>query len=387
MHEMTKNRQVKVACKQAYQVFLVTESSGDCCTILNDLLGNQQRLVVTSPTVSSLYAQKIWKNIRADAPNDSFVVLGCDENTKNIDQVIRVCQQAQKVQLGRQGIIVAIGGGVCMDIVTVAASWLHRGINYIKVPTTLTGQVDAGIGIKGTVNFNGQKSYLGCFHPPTAAIINPQYLQTLPLKHLRTGVSEILKMAIICDQQLFNILEEQQKELLASGFQEPQKSSRDVLWRAITAMLSELEINMYEDYPYQRKADFGHTFSSAFEEHSGFELAHGEAVAVDIAVSTVLACQMRLLNWEAGKRIISLLLDMGLPIWLPSLNVEICQSALRDATLRRGGRVNLVVPISIGSCTFIDQLEDVSDCMLEAAVAHLAERWRMANSMHAYSDR
>jgi 3-dehydroquinate synthase len=128
------------------------------------------------------------------------MVLHCNEATKSVEQVLRVCERARQVGLDRSGLLIGIGGGICTDIVTVAASWIRRSIRYIRVPTTLVGQADAGIGIKGAVNFSQKKSYLGCFHPPRAVIITPPFLKTLPHNNLREGFAEIIKMAIIRDE-------------------------------------------------------------------------------------------------------------------------------------------------------------------------------------------
>lgn len=154
-----------------YEVHMTDNSLDACCRLLGDVIGGHQALVVTTPTVAATYAQAIWRPLQAVDNKVSLMVLYCDEATKSYDQALRICQQASEIGLDRTGFLVALGGGVCSDIVTVAASWIRRGIRHIRVPTTLIGQIDAGIGIKGAVNFEGKKSYLGCFYPPEAVVI------------------------------------------------------------------------------------------------------------------------------------------------------------------------------------------------------------------------
>lgn len=244
----------------------------------------------------------------------------------------------------------------------------------------MIGQVDAGIGIKSAINFNGRKNYIGSFHPPMAAVITPLYLQTLPREHIRSGFAEILKIAIIRDERLFALMEARHGDLALNRFDLPEDTSREVLWCSIAAMLSELEPNIYEKANSQRKVDFGHTVSPILESASGFSLLHGEAVAIDIAFSAVLASHIGLFEWEACKRILSLILSIGLPIWSPILSLELCRAGFRDATLHRRGALNLIVPTAIGSTGHIAQAEDLSDHLLNSSLSSLK---RMALSTSA----
>jgi 3-dehydroquinate synthase len=329
--------------------------------------------VVTTPTVAAEYAKAIWTQLQTRNHNVTFMVLDCHEATKTLDQALLICERACEINLDRTGVLVAIGGGVCSDIVTVAASWIRRGIDHIRVPTTLIGQIDAGIGIKGAVNFQGKKSYLGCFYPPAAVVITPAFLRTLPKPYLSAGFAEIIKIAIVKDKRLFERVEHWAQELLEHAFQYPLHVSEEVLWRAIVAMLEELESNLFEDQTYQRLVDFGHTISPALEAASHFTVLHGDAVAMDMAFSTVIAQQRGWLPMATGDRILKLLLAVGLPIWSPSLTVAFCQKSLEEAIYHRGGKLNLVLPTGIGQAMFCEQVDDLSALEMKRAI-HTLER-------------
>src|SRR5205085_9871341 len=129
------------------------------------------------------------------------------EETKSMELVHSVCAEAFSHGLNRRGLLIAFGGGVCSDIVTLSASLIRRGIGHVRVPTTLIGQIDAGIGLKGAVNFCGKKSFLGCFHPPEQVLIDPAFLQSVPRRCLVSGLAEAIKMGIARDPQLFELIE------------------------------------------------------------------------------------------------------------------------------------------------------------------------------------
>jgi 2-epi-5-epi-valiolone synthase len=350
---------------RSYDVYTAAKVS-TCADLLADLIGPRSALVVTTPTVAKLFARDIYMGLRNRSEKASFMVLRCNEATKTVEQALGVCERAQQVGLDRSDLLIGIGGGICTDIVTVAASWIRRSIGYIRVPTTLVGQVDAGIGIKGAVNFCQRKSYLGCFHPPRAVIITPPFLKTLPRNRLREGFAEIIKMAVIRDERLFEILSSHSQNLLIEGFDGSELLLDEILSRSIRGMLDELQPNIYEDISHQRLVDFGHTFSPALEVASHYSISHGQAVAIDVALSAVLGTKLGIATPEVSTQILHVLLDFELPIWSPFLSVELCEEALRDTALHRGGQPNLVVPQQIGTAVFVNDVAALASFMADA---------------------
>ena len=179
---------------------------------------------------------------------------------------------------------VAFGGGVATDVVSVAASLYRRGIPVIRLPSSLIGQVDAGIGLKSAVNLKGVKSALGGFHTPEVVMSDPDWLRSLRPRALRAGMSEIVKIAIVRDPALFDDIAAFGRDLITTRFVEPRDVADASLRRAIELMLCELQANPFEE-ELARVVDFGHTFSPLLESVSEYRLNHGEAVAVDMAVS------------------------------------------------------------------------------------------------------
>ncbi|MGD9723371.1 MAG: sedoheptulose 7-phosphate cyclase [Pirellulales bacterium] len=355
----------------AYDVCLVEDLLGANSYLLARRLTQRRALVVTTPTVDRIYGGRLRNALTAWELDADVLVMPCDEASKTADKALEICQAAVERPLGRCDVLVSFGGGVVSDLVTLAASLVRRGIAHLRVPTTLIGQVDAGIGIKGGINFCGKKNILGCFHPPEEVLIDPSYLLSLGRTELTAGLAEIIKMAIVCDRPLFAQLAATAVDLLASGFAAPRESSREIIWRSCQLMLNELAPNIYEDQSYERTVDFGHTFSPKLESLSRYRLPHGYAVAADMAISAAIARELGLLPAEEFEAIVRLLLDLNLPVGSPLLDARTCLEALAEAARHRGGRPNLVVPAGIGSANFIRNLEELPLALLHEALTNL----------------
>jgi 3-dehydroquinate synthase len=334
------------------------------------MVQGRKTLVVTTPTVFANYGRLLMEASAGSLTGEDFLVLDCVETSKNIEQVEKVCARAITA-LDRGGLIVGFGGGVVMDIACFAASMIRRGVGYVKIPTTLVGQVDAGIGIKGGVNFANKKSFVGCFYAPEKVLVQPTFLTTLDRPHLSAGMAEMLKMAIIADAELFALIEQFGTEFLRSGLASPASEATDAMIRSINLMLDELRTNLTEQSSYQRSVDFGHTFSPALEAKIQFSVPHGFTVAIDMSLSAALSVELGRLSRDAMNRVLSCLHSAGLPVWHDELTPDLCLRALRDAEEHRGGNVNLVIPTAIGSCTFVRSMDEISESLLRAALGRL----------------
>src|SRR5687768_309757 len=146
---------MNASSERGYSVELVPDASAP--SWLATRVAGRNFLLVSTPTVWRLYGKAFETTFRTSRIEYESLIIECTEQTKSIEQVISICRFATKQGLDRKGILIGLGGGVCTDLVTMAASMFRRGIDYIRLPTTLIGQVDAGIGIKGGVNFESHK--------------------------------------------------------------------------------------------------------------------------------------------------------------------------------------------------------------------------------------
>jgi 2-epi-5-epi-valiolone synthase len=355
--------------RTGYEVQLCESLLGPDGALL-EAIAERKALLVTTPTVDRIHGPALRALLQNT--NTSTLVLNAREETKSMDFVPAVCHAALSQGLNRTGLLISFGGGVCSDIVTLAASLIRRGVAHIRVPTTLIGQIDAGIGLKGAVNFCGKKSFVGCFHPPEQVLIDPSFLHSLPRKFLVSGIAEAIKMGIARDVALFELIEACAPELLSSGFDDPVLEGRELLQRSIWAMLDELRQNPYEDQGYERVVDFGHTFSPALEAALGFDIQHGEAVAIDMALSATIARSLGLIPARVWQRIVDVLRTASLPIFARRLDAQLCSEALAEARRHRGGSMNLVVPAGLGQVAFLKDADDLPRSVLEDALASLS---------------
>jgi 3-dehydroquinate synthase len=358
---------------QSYDVIVGNEVftlSGALC----ELIASRRALIVTTPTVDRLYGQRLRRCITDSGVDATVEVMSLTEHDKQMDTVLEICAAAHSRGLARHGLLVAFGGGVCCDLVTVASSLFRRGIPYSCVPTTLVGQVDAGIGLKGAINFANQKNYLGCFAPPKGVLVDPTLLISLPLLELQSGIAEILKMAIIRDETLFAKVADHGAQLIASRFNDAEGTGPEIIARSIELMLSELAPNCYEDRTLLRLVDFGHTFSPKLEELSGYHLRHGLAVALDISLSTAIAMELTLIPQATGELIFETIDSFGLPTYSPLFEPRDLQHAAEVTANHRAGALNLVVPTAIGSGTFISRLDELTPTLITAAIKRLSDR-------------
>jgi 3-dehydroquinate synthase len=260
----------------------------------------------------------------------------------------------------------AVGGGVTLDVAGFVASIFRRGVSFVRIPTSLIGLVDVAVGIKQGINVDNKKSIVGTFYPATLNINDPTFLATLPQRHVSCGMAEIIKMAVVRDAKLFAILENVASQLIASKFQCP-AAGRDIILRAERLMMQELQPNLFES-ELRRLADFGHTFSPAIESASGWSINHGEAVGLDMLISTAIAREKGLCSNETLFRLHNLLRISKLPVIHPVCERQLLVNAISSAKSHRGGRVNLVVPREIGKAEFVDHVRAKE---IEMALRHL----------------
>ena len=358
--------------ERSYCVRLAPGISAGNVSELVRAIDGRKSLLVTTPTVARLYADEITKRLIEFGIDVSMVILECTEQSKTLAEVERLCRECFRVGMDRRSLLIGFGGGVCTDLVTIAAALTRRGLSYLRIPTTLIGLIDAGIGVKGAVNLPNKKSAMGIFCPPDNVLLDPAFLKTLPRELISDGLAEAIKIAVAIDPTLFEFLEQFSGELLKSTVTADPSKLTELVWRSSLRMLEELETNLYEDKTYKRVLDFGHTFSPLVESMSGFQVSHGCAVAVDIALSSAVAFEMDLLSLEDRNRIFQSLRDAGLPIYSPLLTTENCGKALGEIEAHRGGHLNLVVPSGIGRSLFIVERLRLPSSVLGRALRFLA---------------
>ncbi len=298
-------------------------------------------------------------------------VLTASPAAKVLPTVQTVLARAERLGLGPDDRIIAVGGGTVMDTVGFAAALYDGATPFIRVPTTLVGLVDAGVGFKVGVDAEGHRNLLGAYHPPVACLGDPEFLHTLPSPELRCGLAEMIKIAAVRDGELFELIEDGYRDVLA---RRTGPTVTQLIHRSIVAMVTDLVGNPCET-ELRRLPDFGHEFGHMLETASGRRLRHGEAVAIGMALSCELATSTGWLAAEDADRILRLLQSAGLPVYDACCDPAALWQGLRDGVVpHKGGHLHLAVPVGIGSGGFIEPLSAIGLPLLERACQQLRLR-------------
>lgn len=362
--------QVRATRELAYDIVNVSDLFHPANTSLleNGRIDGGRRFVVVDEIVDQHHGKRMRDWFAHHRIEARIVPFQGGEAGKSMDAWQQLLRELDRFPIHRRDEpIIAIGGGVLTDVVAFVASSYRRGLPHIKVPTTLMGYVDAAVGIKCGINFNGHKNRLGSFEPPQRVLLDKSLLETLPLRHLHNGMCEIIKLAVIRDLELFHLLERAGNTSLATAFQST--GGGEILDRAIGGMLAELAPNLWED-ELARSVDFGHTFSYGLETRHEDRLLHGEAVLLDILVSVHIARRRRLLGEVDVLRIHDLIDRLGIQPAVELLDSDLMWHSLADRIEHRNGWQRVPLPDGIGNCLFAN---DISRREIEKAIADLPE--------------
>lgn len=321
--------------------------------------GERRCILIVDETVYEIYHNIIsnyfdFYNVKLKV----FTIPGGEEN-KNTDNLFKLLEffEESKV-LRRSEIVIGIGGGVILDEVGLACSLYRRGIPYVKIPTTLLGQVDVSIGIKTGINYNGFRNRIGTYYPHLCSIVDTTFLKTVKDREIISGFGEIFKISIIKNRELFFYLAKNSSELLKNKFNFDK--GKEVIYQAIVDMNESLNKNPIESI-LERDVDFGHTFSPLIEmrslESPGCSLLHGEAVALDVIFSSCISYNRGILPIDDLNIIFNTAKLYNLPTSHPFFSDSFLLSeALNETAKHRDGNQNLPIPTKIGSCKFLNDV-------------------------------
>ncbi|WP_276349104.1 3-dehydroquinate synthase [Daejeonella sp. JGW-45] len=274
--------------------------------------------------------------------------------TKYFDEILEAVNDHK---IDRHSYIAAIGGGSVLDLVGYAAAVSHRGIKHIRIPTTVLSQNDSGVGVKNGINYFGKKNFLGTFAPPVAVFNDELYLTTLSDRDWRSGISEAVKVALIKDPAFFTWLEENAGALVSRDL----KTMNYLVRRCAELHMQHIAgLDPFETGS-SRPLDFGHWSAHKLEQLSAFEVLHGEAVAMGMALDTVYSNLSGRLSDGETERIIGLLQKFGFELTHPLMEVEDPESAilrgLEEFREHLGGRLTIMLLNRIGSGTEVHEID------------------------------
>ncbi len=310
--------------------------------VLSEHAGASKLLIVTDGVVGPLWIPTLERGLAGRSYQ--VCVLPGGEEQKTLGNVALIIDALVAARLNRDGMVLALGGGVIGDVAGFAAASYQRGIPIVQLPTTLLAQVDSSVGGKTGVNHPGGKNLIGAFHQPTAVITDTDTLSTLPDRQLRAGFTEIVKAALVADAEFFAWLETNVVRLLARD--------ADALEEAIRRACEIKATIVAEDERERgRRAllNLGHTFGHAIEAGAGYgHVLHGEAVAAGLVLAAEFSVRIGRLAGGDAIRVRELLLSAGLPVDPPRLGRARMLELMGMDKKVMDGELRLVLLDSIG---------------------------------------
>jgi 3-dehydroquinate synthase len=289
---------------------------------------------------------------------EEILVVPGGETVKNSETYFRQLINAVNTYgIDRHSYIAAIGGGSVLDMVGYAAAVAHRGIKHIRIPTTVLSQNDSGVGVKNSINYFGKKNFIGTFAPPLAVFNDEQFLVTLSDRDWRSGISEAIKVALIKDAPFFDWLENNATALTAhdSGVM------KQLIWRCADLHLQHIASGDPFEFGSSRPLDFGHWSAHKLEQLTNFDIRHGEAVAMGIALDTVYSHISGRLPFDECERVIQLLKKLGFDLTHPLMEVLKADSpilqGLEEFREHLGGRLTIMLLDAIGKGIEVHEID------------------------------
>ena len=309
-------------------------SAGSCfAKIFGDL--PQSAVLVTDEKVEPLYADRLHSSIGSAGWTVATMTVPVGETSKSLDQAGRLYEALAEIRFPRDGVVVALGGGVVCDLAGfVAATWM-RGVDLALCPTTLEADIDAAIGGKTAVNLGAGKNLVGAFHPARLVLIDPTCLRTLDLRDVRAGLAESIKHALIASEEFLSWHESRLDDVMSLR----DAALTELIERNVAIKSAIVSRDPFETTGERMFLNFGHTIGHAIENACGYSLRHGECVGLGMLAACRLSEQVAGLPSEVTRRVEALLQRVGLPTRLPEpIPVETILEAIgRDKKARAGG--------------------------------------------------
>jgi 5-deoxy-5-amino-3-dehydroquinate synthase len=278
------------------------------------LLGRRARVaLVSQAAVAGPWAEILAAPLRQAGATVELFLIDEGEEAKSLATVESLCRRFAAWGLLRGDAVVALGGGVVGDTAGFAAASYHRGVSCLQAPTTLLAQVDAAIGGKTGVNLPEGKNLVGAFHQPAGVVADVSTLATLPEREYRAGLGEVAKYAFLGDPMLAAVLE---REAAALAARHPHHLT-DVVARCAAIKAQVVAEDEREVTGRRAVLNYGHTLAHALETAGGYDLLHGEAVAVGLVFAAELAAALGRVDDDLTGRSRTMLAGLGLPVRAP----------------------------------------------------------------------
>lgn len=366
-----------------YDVFFTEQLFDPANPLLRDFFGSQSAtdtrkkvlfvldagVVQHHPALPEQIRTYFAQHAAVELVDDLLLVPGGEAAKNDPTLVDTIVDAVDRLGIDRHSYIVGMGGGSVLDLVGYAAAISHRGIRHVRIPTTVLSQNDSGIGVKNGINYRGKKNFLGTFAPPVAVFNDLALLTTLDDRDWRAGMSEAIKVALIKDPAFFDFIETNAEKL--AGRDRP--AMEYLVHRCAELHLQHIAGGDPFEQGSSRPLDFGHWSAHKLEQLTHFELRHGEAVAIGMAIDCLYAHQIGWLSEIDLNRILGVLHTLGFALYHPALDADDSAGVLRGLSEFRehlGGQLTILLLQGIGRGVEVHEIDADG---IRQAIARLKE--------------
>ncbi|MDD6614859.1 MAG: 3-dehydroquinate synthase [Lachnospiraceae bacterium] len=340
-----KENKIEVKENGAFSYYITLQDSFDRLTEqLAELDCKDRRIcIVTDSHVADLYLSEVKSYVEQSCRQVEEFIFPCGEQNKTLDIVRSLYEYLIQHEFDRHDLLIALGGGVVGDLTGYAAATYLRGIRFVQIPTTLLAQVDSSIGGKTGVDFDQYKNMVGAFHQPSLVYINTSILRTLPDDQFANGMGEVLKYGLIRDAGFYEWTIEHMGDI----------EERDT--RVLEYMVErccQIKRIVVEKDPTEKGErailNFGHTIGHAIEKLKGFQLLHGQCVALGMVAAAYISWKRGYLDSDEFYEIRDMSVGFDLPITFDGLKSEDIVAATKKDKKMNAGKIRFILLKKMG---------------------------------------
>ena len=349
-------RRVDVDGPRPYQVLIGQGASAQLSHTLVELgYSKSTQIAIVHPRLLSTAAYALATQLVQRGWNADALAVPDGESAKNVETLAGLWHGLGQMGMGRDGVIIGLGGGATTDLAGFAAATWLRGVGLVQMPTTILGTVDAAVGGKTGIDTVHGKNLVGAFYPPQAVLADIAYFDSLPTAVARQGLAEVIKCGFIKDLRILEIVADNDAAQLLKG-----EVLTQLIERSVKVKADVVSQDLYEG-GLREILNYGHTYAHALEKLSDFSLSHGQAVSIGCVFAAEVARRRGMLS-DAEVALHRLLLSKaGLPTSCPD-NLEMLgwhkvREVMSSDKKVRGGNLRMVLLNGLGNPVVVDDLD------------------------------
>ena len=324
---------VPVSAERTYQV----EIGVDWKIALNDWIEGRNKVAVIA-------SEKM--ELKIDLP---IIRIPDGESGKSPEVIVNIWQKMGELGLNRNDLIIGIGGGTVTDLAGFAAATWLRGIDWVAIPTTVAGMVDAAIGGKTGINSSHGKNLIGAFHSPAAVLIDLDWIETLSERDIAAGMAEVVKCGFIADPKILDLLAHKSLKDVCND----RELQMELIHRAVSVKANVVGQDFKESF-LREILNYGHTLGHAIEKHSNYQLRHGEAVSIGMCFAAELAKIKVNLSEQIVEQHYAVLKALKLPTKYQASAWPELLAAMSLDKKTKSGTLRFVAIDDVGKCVRIE---------------------------------